>query len=1110
MCAKAAFRGALIAFSLAFGIFFFLIISQAALAQTVLTADAKVVRPEPITDLSKKLSPVVEESRLSFTDGKESVAVTFVPRDLSDREIDFREVTEFRTMAGIVEGGYKWSYSFVLPREDFKASVSVVADKSIRIVNRDYLIIDENKFMSFEDVLANGFTYEIVVLNEREAQVIFLKDWAKAGVRVGETVLIDPYVVSYPFHDGYLERRVTGAFNVFLTDATLSIGNNIGAGDSDYNYRAYMKFNTTFIDPWDTIINATFYGRVSAKSCGTGSSRFWLQNISDYGDLGESDWDVPYQNISIFFYANENSSATWYTVVVTNWITKAGSTFYRLQGSYEDYAGVDCFIDVQSNESINEPYVEIYYLDGSPAAPNITIVTPVNTSYVSEIISLQVSSNGGTGPIDRWWYSLNGGDNVTFVPNNLSFAAQLGGNCIRVWLNNTYGMQSMNQTCFTVSSYGTSLVCQAVPSSIPVGSSLMNRCNYTYASNGSEVLGATCSARLNESVVTRRFYQIDSEEALYNTSLGGFSVFVPTLGTNIGGGAYLRCTNQTTGNFTVFGFVSSSNPFVTMDGVSNITTRNYTTLIGSYSCDLLDSYFGVKGAVLKPITLYANQTWIQQSLAGLGNPSSAYYGFYGGCLNCSGGNDVWYVGTDSGNSGYTYHGNLSQTGNWSVEGDEHAQWLLRDIGELPMVFNATTGFYEVPYSFSEWADVKEYYSMGNCSKSSFAAKISTYAFILTGFEPPTCSIVSYTSIVPVMSNQTFTWLGSSPIPLIERYAILKNSTGDALLTVSDAGTYGLQMNDTGQFSIMCYVRNIVGSYTTDVAFTVEAVQYQLLLYYAPYAVVGSPATISAYVMLGGVPVNVTTNITIWIDGSEAVMGWVPADKAYEVVWIPSANGDYPFNVSGNIPMLVVEDGLIKVRTPFNVTVRLWNNINMSPETSYKNEFAWVYMTKDVDPTLHVLFGRNKYACPPQGNDECFWHAAYDDGTATVTLFEEGNYTMYILGNNIDWYLFSPAGIQEQCDFCSPVKTQSRFLLNLGSYYFMEPEELDLFYSTTELYYLGGFFGAYASWLNMFLFAIIGLVFFFIVLIATGSLKSAIAVLIILPSILWIISNVVLW
>jgi hypothetical protein len=75
---------------------------------------------------------------------------------------------------------------------------------------------------------------------------------------------------------------------------------------------------------------------------------------------------------------------------------------------------------------------------------------------------------------------------------------------------------------------------------------------------------------------------------------------------------------------------------------------------------------------------------------------------------------------------------------------------------------------------------------------------------------------------------------------------------------------------------------------------------------------------------------------------------------------------------------------------------------------------------------------------------------------------------------------------------------------------MEPEELDLFYSTTELYYLGGFFGAYASWLNMFLFAIIGLVFFFIVLIATGSLKSAIAVLIILPSILWIISNVVLW
>lgn len=286
--------------------------------------------------------------------------------------------------------------------------------------------------------------------------------------------------------------------------------------------------------------------------------------------------------------------------------------------------------------------------------------------------------------------------------------------------------------------------------------------------------------------------------------------------------------------------------------------------------------------------------------------------------------------------------------------------------------------------------------------------------------------------------------------------------------------------------------------------------YTLSLIYSPYASVGETVPIHAYVTYMGVPYNLSM-VDIYLDGMSETMTWDTDTNSFIAYWIPSENGDFTLNVTVfTSPRHLHSVGLIKVRTPFNITVRLWNNINMTAGSEYRNEFSWIYMTKDVDPTLHVIFGRNKFACPPQGNDECYWHAAYRNGTATVTLYEAGNYTMYILGNNIEWTMATPIDTRISCDYCPPVKTQSRFLLNLGSYYFMEPEDLDLFYSNTELYYFGGFFGGFASWANMFIFAIIGFVFFLIVLIATGSLKSALAVLIILPSILWLVTNMVLW
>jgi len=1073
----------------------------------------KVISAKTSVDIDRFMNFVAhvdvysDKENLQFTESDKRVSLTFEAYNGIGERIPVDEKLGFTTVIDSSSSEqYKWGYSFILPDVDFIPKLSIVSDNGLKVLYDKYIVVGNDKFISFEDVIAERYDVKLEQINENVVLATLLKDWKAEGFGAGDKIVIDPYLMPMPW-DGQLGKDRLGAYEVVLTGTAIEVGNDVGVGDNDWFYRGYYKFNTSLIDQWDTIINATFYARVSGKTCGSGSSRFWLQNISDFGDLGESDWGMPYQNISIYFYANENATG-WHSVNVGSWIAKAGMSYYRLMGSYENYDGVDCFINVNSNESAYEPYVEVYWTDGSPSAPNITVHSPLNISYATDVIPLLVSAGSGT-PVDKWWYSLNGGSNTTFVPNATIYAS-LGSNCVTVYLNNTYGLQSSNKTCFTVSSYGTGLDCWVVPTVLPVGNTLIDYCNYTYARNSSAVGGASCVISLVDPIILRRYYAIDSEEQLFNGSLGGFSVSLTTDMHDIGGGAYLRCTNQTTGNFSIWGVLSSANPFEGLDGVRNITSVNYTDFIGSYSCDDLDALFGVKGDILKPISLYANQSWIQQSLVELGNPVTAYYGFYGGCLNCSGGNDSWFIGMNSHNFGYTYHGNLSQQDDWIAMGSEHAHWLFASVMRAPMAFNASSGFYEQSHAVSVWAEPKQYTAYGNCSKPSLENRTSYFTYNLTGISLPTCSIDFYSAIVAQGANQTFIWSLSSMTPLINKYAVLKNSIGDVLLDVCSAGTYSYLMNDTGSYSIMCYVRNVVGNFSDSVSFTVAVVEYSLHLDYAPYAVVGSPTTIKAYLMLNGSSVQAIPNLTIFIDGSEGDMVWVPADSAYEVVWIPSVNGDYPFNVSGDFPPILVENGLIRVRTPFTITVRLWNNINMTPESRYLNEFAWVYFTRDLSPTLKRLFGRDKFACPPQGSDECYWHGEYANGTATVTLYEAGNYSMYIIGNNIDWKRYNPAGGVEQCDFCPPWIVQSRFRLNLGDYYLSENEDFDLFYSQAELYVFGGIFGMFASWLSLAFFAGIGLIFFILLLVTTGSLKSALAGLVLVPTIIYIILNLTLW
>lgn len=1047
-----------------------------------------------------EVSSDVIVDRLSFTEQGKTVNLDFEGYDSLNKKIDIGSISDFQILVNSSDPTkYKWSYEFRLPDMGFVPKVRVLADEDMRVVDGKYIVVGEKNLISFEDVLAYDFEYSVSPVNNREVVVTFTKDWL--GFKVGDMILIDPSMIAYPSPDGYLERDEFGVFDVYLTANPNKAGNDVGA--TDRIYRTYYKFNTSLIDFWDNIINATFNLRVSGETCGTGESAFWLQNISDFGDLGASDWTIPYQNITKWYNTSTNGSG-WYAVNVTDWITKDGFTYYRIQGTYEQYGGVDCYVNINSNESGNEPNLEIYWTDGYPSAPNIAIHSPLNQSYDSEVISLNVSADGED--VDTWWYSLDSGStNITFIPN-VTIVASLGSNCVDVWLNSSYGVESHNQTCFTVDSYGTNLDCYFQTSVAYPSGSQKAYCNYSYAVNDSYInSNGICQMRLNTSVKIRRYTGgMDDYSELDGDFFGYSFIFIRDV-SNVEFGLRVRCNENTTGNLTMYSIISAEFPFTNLNGTHNITSHNYTHFLRTISCDDAHSLYGVKGSFGDIITL-ENETWKDETINAL-NISYPYYGFYYGCPDCDGvANNTWDVAVDEDNFGETYEGNLSQTTDWVLDecGHEHFQWINVKTGWMNMIFNSSSYLYEQSWNLAQWEEAGERQLFFNCTKPNHESQFAIEYYNVTGATLPNCSIDSYYANVSIGFNQTFTWSANSLTPFTDRWVKIKKNNITHFETC-DTGTFDVYMNETDGYTIECYVSNIVGTGSDSVLFTVGIINYTLELYYNPFVSVGEQTAIYGIVLLGGVPENPVDNLTIYIDNTTGDMVWVENISAYKIFWIPSAIGEYSLNVT---LFGLVEQGLIKVFTaPYQICVKLWNNINMTYDSRYINEFAWIYAQNNIDyPTLSELFtSEAKYPCPPQSPVECHWHGQYINGTACIDLYEAGNYSFYLIGNRIQWRQDISSGYYIDCEFCPPHVIQQRLLLNLGEYHLNGVNEtFDMFYSQYELYYLGAFFGGMTSYLWAILMAIIGIVFFLLILATTHSLKSAIAGLILAPTIVQLI------
>ncbi len=193
-----------------------------------------------------------------------------------------------------------------------------------------------------------------------------------------------------------------------------------------------------------------------------------------------------------------------------------------------------------------------------PTAPIVTIVSPANTTYSTNALTLNVSSNQA---ITTWKYSLNGNSNVTFT-NPLTINALNGTNSIKVYGTNANGTGSASVIFYVNSSNGNNNQSNSTIPSIDVTNP---KNGYTYNTtnltlNGTSNQIVNWSYKLNNGVNTS-FIPGNS----YNLSLvNGTNTII----------FYVNNSNGTNSQTITFTYNSSSNN-------NNVCIPNW--LAGSWS-----------------------------------------------------------------------------------------------------------------------------------------------------------------------------------------------------------------------------------------------------------------------------------------------------------------------------------------------------------------------------------------------------------------------------------------------------------------------------------------------------------------------------------------------
>lgn len=124
-------------------------------------------------------------------------------------------------------------------------------------------------------------------------------------------------------------------------------------------------------------------------------------------------------------------------------------------GGFNSVAGnvIDVYYHALRNVTLDgsEPVVSQGSEEALVTNINMTVYEPTNTTFLDYVsifeINLSVDSNDTLNE-DSWWYSLNGGGNVSFTPNT-TFNVTNGSYQLDVWVNNTFGDEDLETIYFT-------------------------------------------------------------------------------------------------------------------------------------------------------------------------------------------------------------------------------------------------------------------------------------------------------------------------------------------------------------------------------------------------------------------------------------------------------------------------------------------------------------------------------------------------------------------------------------------------------------------------------------------------------------------------------------
>ncbi|MBO8182955.1 MAG: right-handed parallel beta-helix repeat-containing protein [Archaeoglobus sp.] len=162
-----------------------------------------------------------------------------------------------------------------------------------------------------------------------------------------------------------------------------------------------------------------------------------------------------------------NHSVNAYDTGVNRWNTTKTAGVNIVGGPYlggnywHDYAGADTIggdglgdtlLPYNSNGNIQNggDYHPLTSVVADTTAPSIHVVSPVESGiYSASYVYLEVYSPDPD--VYRWWYSLNGGANVTFTPNTTITDLTNGNYSLTVFVNDTAGNVNSTTVNFTIS-----------------------------------------------------------------------------------------------------------------------------------------------------------------------------------------------------------------------------------------------------------------------------------------------------------------------------------------------------------------------------------------------------------------------------------------------------------------------------------------------------------------------------------------------------------------------------------------------------------------------------------------------------------------------------------